>query len=113
MGLSVALRLDFRPYQVRRGESMAGLAGMRGRQIGRWLPLVLIFLLGGCAGSRGVGGIYNAEPFGPTGDGTTLDTDGVNEAITAANRDGGGTVRFPAGMYRCYSIHLKSNVTLY
>ena len=92
---------------------MAGLAGMRGRQIGRWLPLALIFLLGGCAGSRGVDGIYNVRAFGASGDGTTLDTDAVNDAITAANQAGGGTVRFPAGMYRCYSIHLKSNVTLY
>jgi polygalacturonase len=92
---------------------MAMVTGAWGKRIGRLLPVVAIFLLAGCAGSRGVDGIYNVRAFGATGDGTTLDTDSVNEAITAANSDGGGTVRFPAGTYRCYSIHLKSNVTLY
>ncbi len=83
------------------------------KRIGRLLPVAAIFLLAGCAGSRGVDGIYNVRAFGAKGDGTTLDTDSVNDAITAANSDGGGTVRFPAGIYRCFSIHLKSNVTLY
>ena len=92
---------------------MAWLTGMCGKRTARLLPLALIFLLGGCAGSRGVDGIYNVKAFGASGDGTTLDTDAVNDAITAANRDGGGTVQFPAGEYRCYSIHLKSNVALY
>jgi polygalacturonase len=93
--------------QVKRGKIMALRSG---RIICRMLPLAVIFLIGGCTS---VNGIYNVRSYGATGDGKTLDTDAVNNAITAANSAGGGTVQFPAGTYRCYSIHLKSNVTLY
>ena len=51
--------------------------------------------------------------FGATGDGKTLDTPAINKAIDAAAGAGGGVVRFPAGGYLCYSIHLKSHITLY
>ena len=47
------------------------------------------------------------------GDGTTIDTPAINKAIEDANASGGGTVNIPAGVYACYSIHLKSNVALY
>src|SRR5204863_9249577 len=46
-------------------------------------------------------------------EGKALDTPAVNRTIEAAAGAGGGTVRFPAGTYRCFSIRLKSNVTLY
>ena len=58
-------------------------------------------------------GIYNAKAFGATGDGKTIDTPSINKAIEAAANAGGGTVLFPGGTYLCYSIHLKSHVTLY
>ncbi|HEV2499966.1 MAG TPA: glycosyl hydrolase family 28-related protein, partial [Terriglobia bacterium] len=60
-----------------------------------------------------VSGFYDVRTFGATGDGRTLDTPAINKAIEAAAGAGGGTVWFPAGTYLCYSIHLKSNVTLY
>jgi polygalacturonase len=59
------------------------------------------------------GGIYDVRRFGATGDGTTIDTPAVNKAIDAAASAGGGVVRFSVGTYACYSIHLKSNVTLF
>ena len=37
----------------------------------------------------------------------------MNWAIAAAAAAGGGIVRFGAGVYVCYSIRLKSFVTLY
>jgi len=61
----------------------------------------------------GVAGVFDVKAFGATGDGKALDTDAVNRAIAAAAAAGGGTVRFSAGTYLCYSIHLKSNVELY
>jgi polygalacturonase len=64
-------------------------------------------------GSGGIAGVYDVRGFGAAGDGITLDTDAVNQAIDAAHAVGGGTVRFPAGTYRCFSIHLQSNVALY
>ena len=58
-------------------------------------------------------GTYDVKSFGASGNGKTVDSPAINRAIEAAAAAGGGTVRFPAGMYLCYSIHLKSNVALY
>ena len=58
-------------------------------------------------------GVYNVRAFGAKGDGKTLDSPAVNKAIDAAHAAGGGTVRFPAGTYRSFSIRLKSNVSLH
>ena len=55
----------------------------------------------------------DVRAFGATGDGKTLDTPAINHAIDAAAAAGGGMVRFPAGNYLCFSIHLKSHITLY
>src|SRR5580765_427756 len=56
---------------------------------------------------------YNVRSFGAKGDGKTLDTDSVNKAIESAASNGGGTVYFPTGTYLCFSIRLKSNITIY
>jgi polygalacturonase len=56
---------------------------------------------------------YDVRHFGATADGHTLDTPAINRAIEAVAAAGGGTLRFPAGHYLCYSIHLKSNVALF
>ena len=58
-------------------------------------------------------GIYDLRRFGAAGDGTTIDTPAVNKAIDAAASAGGGVVHLSAGTYACYSIHLKSYVTLF
>ena len=51
---------------------------------------------------------YDVRAFGAKGDGRTLDTPAINQAIDAAANGGGGTVVFPAGTYLCYSIHLRA-----
>ncbi len=56
---------------------------------------------------------FNVRSYGATGDGIHLDTDAVNSAIEAADKQGGGTIFFPAGNYLCFSIRLKSNITLF
>jgi polygalacturonase len=55
---------------------------------------------------------FNIRSFGATGDGKAVDTPAVNRAIAAAAESGGGTVLFPAGVYLCHSIRLKSHVAL-
>ena len=55
---------------------------------------------------------FDVRAFGAKGDGRTLDTEAINNAIDAA-APVGGTVRFPAGRYLSFSIRLKSNITLY
>jgi polygalacturonase len=56
---------------------------------------------------------YDVRAYGAKGDGKALDTSAINNAIEAAAQKGGGTVVFPAGTYRSFSIRLKSNITLY
>jgi polygalacturonase len=55
----------------------------------------------------------SVRDVGATGDGKTIDSNAINSAIDKAASNSGGTVFFPAGNYLCYSIHLKSNVSLY
>src|SRR5208337_909575 len=67
----------------------------------------------GQSGALASGGVYDVTAFGARGDGKTVDTASINQAITAAAEAGGGTVNFPAGTYLSYSIRLKSNVGLH
>jgi polygalacturonase len=55
---------------------------------------------------------YNVRAYGATGDGQTLDSPAINQAIEAAAAAGGGTVILPAGTYLSGSIRLKSNIHL-
>jgi polygalacturonase len=55
----------------------------------------------------------SVRSFGATADGKTVDTPAVNRAIAVAASTGGGAVNFPAGVYLCHSIRLKSFVTLH
>jgi hypothetical protein len=57
--------------------------------------------------------IYSVRDFGATGDGKTVDTPAINNAITAVAAAGGGRLVFPAGTYLCFTIHLQSNVEIY
>jgi polygalacturonase len=70
-------------------------------------PLALLAVIHASAAS------FDVKTYGARGDGRTLDTAAINRAIDAAAVAGGGTVEFPAGTYLSYSIHLRSNVTLY
>jgi len=56
--------------------------------------------------------VYNVRSFGAKGDGRTLDTHAVQEAIDACTRDGGGIVVIPPGIFQIGTVELKSNVTL-
>ena len=56
--------------------------------------------------------IFNIRTYGATGDGTTLDTKSVQEAIAACHAAGGGIVEVPAGDYHVGTLKMLSNVTL-
>lgn len=56
---------------------------------------------------------FDVRSFGAIGDGKTVDSVAINAAIEAVAAVGGGTVVFPAGMYVCFSIRLRSFVALF
>ncbi|HEX5553393.1 MAG TPA: glycosyl hydrolase family 28 protein, partial [Chitinophagaceae bacterium] len=57
--------------------------------------------------------VYNIGDYGAKGDGKTLDTTAVQAAIDACNKDMGGTVLVPAGVFVIGTVEMKSNVTLH
>lgn len=63
----------------------------------------------GTAGAR----VYNIADFGAKGDGKTLNTKALQDAIDACHRDHGGTVLVPAGVFVIGTVELKSHVTLH
>jgi len=64
------------------------------------------------AGGNAGTGVYNIIDFGAKGDGKTPNTQAVQAAIDACNKDQGGTVLVPAGVFVIGTIEIKSNVTL-
>ncbi len=56
---------------------------------------------------------FNVKNFGAVGDGATIDSPAINKAINHVSALGGGTIHFPPGTYACYTIRLKSNITLH
>ena len=55
----------------------------------------------------------SVKDFGATGDGATLDTKAVQDAIEYVAANGGGLVTVPKGIYLCGSIWLRSKVELH
>jgi hypothetical protein len=84
------------------GSGLLGVSGTEASQLPSAAP-------GNDLGAR----IYNVRDFGAKGDGLTLDTAAVQAAIDACNRDHGGIVLVPAGVFVIGTIELKSNVTLH
>lgn len=57
--------------------------------------------------------VYNIKDYGAVGDGKTLSTEAINNAIIACSKAGGGTVLVPAGRFLTGTVKLKSNITLF
>jgi hypothetical protein len=57
--------------------------------------------------------VVNILDFGAVADGSTLNTDAIQQAIDACSKQGGGAIRFPAGRYVSGTLLLKDNVTLH
>jgi polygalacturonase len=57
-------------------------------------------------------GFHDIRDYGAVGDGIAIDSGAINRAIEAAAAAGGGTVVVPSGHYLCFSIRLKSFVTI-
>ncbi len=57
--------------------------------------------------------VYNIRSFGAKGDGKSLDSKAVQNAIDTCNKERGGIVLVPAGDFVIGTLELKSNVTLH
>ena len=56
--------------------------------------------------------IFNVRQFGAAGDGKTLDTRAIQDALDACGKAGGGTVVFPAGTYLSRPLALRDGTTI-
>lgn len=74
------------------------------------LIIILIAIVGFCPDMLAI--TVNVKDLGAVGDGKSIDSEFINKAIETVSENGGGTVYIPAGTYSCYSIRLKSNVTI-
>jgi hypothetical protein len=75
----------------------------------RWIPL--FGLLVGLSRTFS-GEIFDVRDFGAKGDGTTLDTEAINNAIEAATVKADAEVHFPPGKYVTGTVELQSEMTL-
>ena len=78
-------------------------------------PVLLAIVLAGCVSHKPAAPSdrFNVRSFGAVGNGKTLDSPAINNAIAACSKAGGGTVVLPAGTYLCGSIRLTNNLHLY
>ena len=79
-----------------------------GKRIFPVLLLTVLVSLLSCASSD-----FNVKNFGAKGNGTTLDTKSIQQAIDKAFESGGGVVDVPSGTYLIGTIILKDNVELH
>ena len=56
---------------------------------------------------------YNIKDFGAVGDGITINTNAINNAIEKCTENGGGTVIVPAGIFKSGTIRMRNNVELH
>jgi hypothetical protein len=59
------------------------------------------------------GDIFNVRNYGVTGSKTDIATQGIQKALDACAKSGGGEVYLPAGDYTSGTLHLRSHVRLY
>ncbi len=57
--------------------------------------------------------LFDVRTYGALGDGKTLDTKAINQAVNVCHGTGGGTVYLGPGTYLSGTIQLQSNVTFY
>jgi len=50
-------------------------------------------------------GVFDVRAFGATGNGATLDTRSIQQAVRCLRRRGGGQVRLPPGRYLSGTVH--------
>lgn len=91
---------------------------MHRRDLLKASPLALAATVGYTADAQspapaGSPAFFDVHAFGVKGDGKTVDSPAINNAIKAVAQAGGGTLLFPAGTYVCFTVRLASHVHLF
>jgi polygalacturonase len=73
---------------------------------------LIFFVLWPTISGKAAGKWIDATEVGVVGDGITLNTTNIQQAIDDCTAAGGGTIFFPAGRYLTGTIQIKNNVTL-
>jgi polygalacturonase len=73
---------------------------------------ILCFGLAALAAGSAATKIFDVREAGATGDGATYDTAAIQKAMDDCDRAGGGTVKFPAGIYLSKPLTLRTKTTL-
>lgn len=73
----------------------------------------IAFLLAALFAAPGVSGQLSVKKFGAKGDGKTLDTRSIQNAIDVVFKNGGGVVDVPTGKFLIGTLILKDNVELH
>jgi polygalacturonase len=81
--------------------------------LSRSAGLGLLLAAIGLSHAAEAGKSFNVRDYGATGNGVTLDTIALNQAIEACAKAGGGQVRIPPGRYLSGTIQLCSHLTLF
>ena len=83
------------------------------RQIVKTAVLLSMFLAGVifCA-ANGRAKVFDVRQFGARGDGKTLDTAAIQAALDACGQAGGGTVKFPTGIYLSQPLTIRAQTTV-
>jgi polygalacturonase len=80
--------------------------------IGWAATLLAVAVSCGADSSARSGRVFDVREFGAKGDGKTLDTRAIQQAFDACGKAGGGTVRFPPGVYLSQPLTLRTKTTV-
>jgi hypothetical protein len=77
------------------------------------LPVLSLFFICAASASAQRAGLFNVVDYGAKGDGKTVNTAAIRQAIQACSNAGGGTVYIPAGEFRTGTVVLGSSIHLF
>jgi polygalacturonase len=83
------------------------------RPLKLFIPLFCLLIISLPRSYGQANAVFNIKDYGATGDGHTLDTKGINNAIAACVKAGGGTVLVPPGTFVTGTFRLFSNINLF
>jgi len=95
-------------FDCQNSMAVRGTSVTAAQQLLASLSLLLVLAASAAAQQR----VFNIAEYGAKGDGKTINTTAIHQAIQACAKAGGGTVYVPAGEFRTGTVILTSNIHL-